>query len=164
MNQSPLIRPACPEDLPRIKEIALRAWEPIYAGYQDRMGDELFSLLWPAGWEEAKANEIADHFQRYPEQCLVTELDGRIVGFITFVLKRKQKIGEIGNNAVDPDYQGRGIGVAQYRHVLQLFRKHGMAYAEVGTGLDEAHAPARAAYEKVGFTLMIPIGRYYRKL
>ncbi len=164
MNQSPLIRPARPEDLPRVKEIALRAWEPIYTDYKARMGDELFLLLWPKGWQDEKASQIADHFQRWPEWSLVAELDGQIVGFITFTLDTERKIGEIGNNAVDPDYQGRGIGSAQYAYVLELFREQGMAYARVGTGLDEAHAPARAAYAKTGFKLMIPMGKYYRKL
>ena len=165
MSQNPTIRPARAEDLPRMREIAVRAWEPIYVKFRARMSDELFSLLHPAGWEDEKASQIADHFQRYPAWCLVSELNSQVVGFITFALKREQqKIGEIGNNAVAPDYQGRGIGSAQYRHVLELFRKEGMAYARVDTGLDEPHAPARAAYEKAGFELMIPMGRYYRKL
>jgi len=164
MTQDLTIRPACPGDLPRMKQIAVRAWEPIYAGYVARMGEELFSLLHPDGWQDEKAGQVADHFQEWPEWCLVSELNGQVVGFITFVLKHAQKIGEIGNNAVDPDYQGRGIGSAQYRHVLELFRDKGMVYAEVCTGLDEAHAPARAAYKKVGFKLTVPKGTYYRKL
>ncbi len=164
MSQKPTIRPARDEDLRRMKEIALRAWEPIYADYEARMGEELFSLLWPEGWQDEKAGQVADHFQGWPEWCLVAELDGQVAGFITFILDTEHRIGEIGNNAVDPDYQGRGIGSAQYGHVLELFRKQGMAYARVGTGLDQVHAPARAAYEKVGFELMIPMGTYYRKL
>ncbi len=164
MSQNPTIRPAQAEDLPRMKEIAVQAWEPIYADYEARMDEELFSLLWPEGWQDEKARQVADHFQRRPEWCLVSELNGQVVGFITFVLKHAQKIGEIGNNAVDPDYQGRGIGSAQYRHVLELFCEKGMVYAEVRTGLDEGHATARAAYEKIGFRLIVPKGRYYRKL
>jgi len=164
MSHKPTIRPAGAEDLPRMKEIAVRAWEPIYADYETRMGEELFSLLHPDDWKDEKAGQVADHFQRWPEWCLVAEIDGQVAGFITFVLDTERKIGEIGNNAVAPDYQGRGIGSMQYAYVLELFRKEGMAYAQVGTGLDEAHAPARAAYEKAGFELMIPMGRYYRKL
>ena len=164
MSQKPTIRPARAEDLPRMKEIAIRAWQPIYADFRERMCDELFSLLHPAGWEDEKAGQVADHFQGWPEWCLVSELNGQVVGFITFVLKHAQKIGEIGNNAVHPDYQSRGIGSAQYRHILELFCEKGMVYAEVRTGLDEGHAPARAAYEKVGFMLIVPMGKYYRKL
>jgi len=164
MSQKVTIRPARDEDLPRMKEIAVQAWQPIYADYEARMGDELFSLLHPDDWKDEKASQVADHFQGWPEWCLVAEVNGQIAGFITFTLDADRKIGEIGNNAVDPDYQGCGIGSAQYAYVLELFREEGMAYAMVGTGLDEAHAPARAAYERVGFELMIPMGRYYRKL
>ena len=164
MSQKPTIRPARAEDITCIKEITIHAWQTIYADYEARMGEELFSLLHPDDWQDEKASQVADHFQGWPEWCLVSELNGQVVGFITFVLKHAQKIGEIGNNAVDPDCQGCGIGSAQYAYVLTLFREEGMAYAMVGTGLDEAHAPARAAYERVGFELMIPMGGYYRKL
>jgi len=147
-----------------MQEIAVRAWEPIYQGFCKRMGEELFDRLWPDGWQTGKVQQIANHFERRPEWCLVAEIDGRIVGFVTFVLDSETRIAEIGNNAVDPDCQGQGIGAAQYRHVLALFREAGMVYAKVHTGLDEAHAPARAAYEKVGFELMTPHGEFYRKL
>jgi len=52
MTQDLTIRPARPGDLPRMKQIAVRAWEPIYAGYVARMGEELFSLLHPDGWQD----------------------------------------------------------------------------------------------------------------
>ncbi|GAH38498.1 unnamed protein product [marine sediment metagenome] len=164
MSQKVTIRPARDQDLPRMKEIAVQAWQPIYADYEARMGEELFSLLHPDGWKDEKASQVADHFQGWPEWCLVAEVNGQIAGFITFTLDADRNIGEIGNNAVDPNCQGCGIGSAQYAYVLELFREEGMAYAMVGTGLDEAHAPARAAYDRVGFELMIPMGRYYRKL
>ena len=147
-----------------MQEIAVHAWEPIYQGFRDRMGDELFGLHWPKGWEDGKAQEVADHFQRRPEWCLVAELDGHVVGFVTFMLNSETRIAEIGNNAVDPDYQGQGIGPALYRHILELFREADMVYAKVHTGLDEAHLPARTAYQKVGFELMWPHGDFYRKL
>ena len=147
-----------------MQEIAVRAWEPIFEGFRDRMGEELFALCWPDGWEDGKAQQIALQFQHHSEWCLVAEIDGRIVGFITFRLDPQTRIAEIGNNAVDPDCQGQGLGAAQYRHVLPLFREAGMVYAKVHTGLDEAHAPARAAYQKVGFELTNPTGDYYCKL
>jgi len=147
-----------------MQEIAVRAWEPIYQGFRDQMGDELFTLKWGDRWEDDKAQQIADHFQRRPEWCLVAERDDQLVGFLTFMLNSDTRIAEIGNNAVDSDYQGQGIGPALYRHTLELFREAGMAYAKVHTGLDEAHTPARTAYQKVGFELMMPHGEFYRKL
>ncbi len=158
------IREAQASDLPRIREIAVRAWEPIYQGYRERMDEELFGRLWPDGWQTGKAEQIADHFHRRPECCLIAELDGQVVGFLTFMLNSDTRIAEIGNNAVDPACQGQGIGSAMYRYVLALFRDAGMACAKVHTGLDEAHIAARTAYEHLGFELMIPHGEFYRRL
>ncbi len=39
-----------------------------------------------------------------------------------------------------------------------------MIYTMVMTGLDDAHAPARRAYEKAGFDKHIENIRYYREL
>jgi GNAT superfamily N-acetyltransferase len=86
------------------------------------------------------------------------------VGFITYNLFERKKLGVIGNNAIHPNYQGKGLGTKQYQRVLEIFRENGMLYAGVTTGSDESHAPARAGYEKVGFRPMIHIVQYYRKL
>lgn len=85
-------------------------------------------------------------------------------GLHYFHLGQKRRIGEIGNNAVKPECQGMGIGTFQYRKVLEIFRKEDMRFAAVTTGLDEAHAPARAAYEKVGFRKAITMVTYYMKV
>lgn len=37
----------------------------------------------------------------------------------------------------------------------------GMKYATVSTGLDDGHAPARRAYEKMGFSKNLPSVKYY---
>lgn len=42
-------------------------------------------------------------------------------------------------------------------------RRSGMDIAAVGTGGDPGHAPARAAYEALGFTLL-PSARYLKLL
>jgi ribosomal protein S18 acetylase RimI-like enzyme len=73
-------------------------------------------------------------------------------------------MGIIGNNAVDPDCGLKGIGQQMYRFALERFRAEGMAWANVDTGLDEGHAPARRAYERAGFDITISSIHYYRKL
>ncbi len=157
------IRPFRPEDLPDMCDIAVRAWTPVFADWQALMGDEMFLAAFP-DWRADKAGQIVDFCKRTPEHCLVTELEGRVVGFITYTLSPETAIAEIGNNAVDPDCQSRGLGTEQYRRVLEVFRHQGMKFAKVTTGLDPAHAPARRAYEKAGFTRIIPMVHYYQEL
>ena len=159
-----VIRPARDEDVPRMREIAVQAWAPVYSDFRERMGEELYRLEMPTDWRADKADQVSDFYREHPNRCLVTEINGRVVGFITFVLYREKSIGEIGNNAVAPDWQGQSIGTAQYHRVLDIFRQEGMKYAKVYTGLDAAHASARAAYEKVGFKPLMPYVTYYRKL
>lgn len=109
---------------------------------------------------ENKREQVISFAERHPEWVRVTEIDGRVVAFVTFTLDQGSAIGTIGNNAVHPDYAGRGLGSTQYTYVLELFRREGMKYATVITGLDDAHAAARRAYEKAGFRQVLPSVEY----
>ena len=157
------IRPARHGDLETMKQIAVEAWEPVYQSFRRLMGDEVFEVV-HGNWQTEKMRQITADFESYPGCTLVTEYDGQVVGFIAYFLFESKKLGVIGNNAIRPKYQGKGLGTRQYQRVLELFREKGMLCAEVVTGLDESHAPARAAYEKAGFKPGLPIIRYYRKL
>lgn len=72
-------------------------------------------------------------------------------------------MGEIYMIAVDPNFQGRGIGTALIKFTLTWMRDAGMSVAMVETGGDPGHAPARRTYEKAGFGLF-PVARYFKKL
>jgi ribosomal protein S18 acetylase RimI-like enzyme len=157
------IRLATDDDLETIKGIAIAAWEPIYKHFQEAAGDELFNVIHP-DWRREKVDQIVRHYKGNPETVLVTECEGRVVGFITYALFEKSKAGVICNNAIHPEYQGRGFGTKQYQKVLEIFKESGMSYAQVLTGNDEPHAPARTAYEKVGFQSVFYSVLYYKKL
>jgi GNAT superfamily N-acetyltransferase len=73
------------------------------------------------------------------------------------------RMGEIYMVAVDPDFQGHGIGTALTEFALNWMKEAGMSVAMVETGGDPGHAPARRTYEKLGFGLL-PIARYFKKL
>ena len=158
-----MIREYRPEDLETIMDIANRAWSKIYKMFREAYGDELFQLIVP---DEAnsKGKQIKSHCERHPEWIFICEENGKIVGFITFSLNTDSKIGEIGNNARDPECDLKGIGQQMYKAVFEYFREHGMIYAKVHTGLDYAHAPARKAYETAGFDLSHKDVDYYMKL
>ena len=65
--------------------------------------------------------------------------------------------------AVEPAAQRRGVARALTEHALTQMRETGCSLAEVATGGDEGHAPARALYESAGFTAF-PLVRYYHEL
>jgi hypothetical protein len=44
------------------------------------------------------------------------------------------------------------------------FRELGLRFAHVDTDLDDAHAPARRAYEAVGFDRQVPVVEYWQDL
>jgi ribosomal protein S18 acetylase RimI-like enzyme len=160
----PIIRPATEADLPAVREIAELAWTPVYDEFRRRLGDELFDLTRPRG-VKAKPDQVEEGFRRDPGCMLVTEVEGRVVAFVTFyVVDAEAGIGEIGNNAVHPDCQGRGHGKAQYLRIFDELRQRGCRYVRVSTGLDDSHAPARRAYEAAGFDRDLPSITYYREL
>ena len=156
-------RPVRPEDIDVICDIAVRAWEPIYVSYRRMLGDEIFDAL-HTGWQERKAEQVRRAAIDRPDCVYVTEENGEIVAFTTFGLDHETRMGQIGNNAVDPDCQSRGVGSFQHEQVLEIMRERGMRFAKVGTGLDESHAPARRSYEKVGFDRSTPDVTYFMHL
>ncbi len=158
------IRGYQPGDLDRVCDIAVRAWEPIFAHFAERIGDPEMAEAYCRDWDQRKAEQVRSFCINHPEWVIVTELDGQVVGFLTMFLDRERSFGEIGNNAIEPAFQGRGLGAAQYERALEFFREQGMKFARVNTGLDPSHAPARAAYEKVGFEQKLPSVQYMRRL
>jgi ribosomal protein S18 acetylase RimI-like enzyme len=157
------IRDLKPEDVDTIVGIALAAWEPIFRYYRQEMGEELFQAVFP-DWRAEKARQVEDACRPGSGACVcVAEQEGQVVGFATYYANRSG-VGEIGNNAVHPDRQGRGIGSRMYRYVFERLRALGMRYVKVSTGGDPAHAPARGAYQKAGFEVGLPGVDYYRAL
>jgi ribosomal protein S18 acetylase RimI-like enzyme len=158
-----MIRPYAPADLPAIVDIGNMAWREIYRMLGRCYGDELFRLLVPDA-DSVKGEQIRAHCQSHPDWVLICEEGGLICGFVTFRLDPDRGIGEIGNNAVRPELRGQGLAQQLYAAALGQFRQAGLRFAKVHTGMDEAHAPARRAYEKAGFGLRHEDVDYYQKL
>ena len=145
-----VVRKATVADLERIQEVAVAAWTPIYEHRRRNVvGDEIFADLW-GGW---RANQRVRR-EDVGSRVIVTELEGRIVGFATWRILTP-KAGEITANAIDPAFQGRGRGTQQIREVLEILKAQGCECANVFTGLDPAHGPARGQYYNLGFSLSI---------
>jgi ribosomal protein S18 acetylase RimI-like enzyme len=143
-----MIRPATEADLPEIRRIIIGAFGKDTIHY---LLEEKYGVLGGKSWEDRKAEEIESYYRQHPNRVLVTELEGKLLGFASFSVDKERKMGVVENNAVDPGYQNRGIGTAQIERVLEIFREMGMQLAEVVTGLDSGYTPARRMYEKCGF-------------
>lgn len=157
------IGPARAGEMDAICAIARAAWEPIHDAMVDDLGDDLHDRL-SGDWRARKEAQVRRQYETNPAWVLAVRDGDRVAGFVTYRIDRDRSIGEIGNNALDAAYQGRGIATAMYGHVLGVFRDEGLAYAAVSTGLDAGHAPARRAYERAGFDLRRESVTYFKRL
>ena len=152
------IRPSTAQDAEAIGAIAKTAWKPIFDGYREQLGDEIFHFLYPEDPIEKKKEECAR--TAGSDACFVAECEGKVVGFATYLIK--EKLGILANNAVS--LRGRGIAGLLHARIFEEMKAQGCEFVEVRTGLDNAHAPARRAYEKDGFMHSIPGVTYYKML
>ncbi len=159
------IRPFKPGDLQTAQDISVGRYEKIYAVLRGRIGEAMFEQVRPHA-EQAKRDAVARQAAEHPEWFVIAEDgNGSIIGFATYHLDEAHKVGIIGNNAVAKDCGLKGVGQALYAELFRRFREAGMTAAQVATGLDDGHAPARRAYIRAGFD---PVGiesvTYYKKL
>ena len=133
------------------------------SGLQDVLGDPIFFRLKP-DWEAAQAEEVRASCTSDERDAFVAVVDDQPVGFVTVALDAfNERMGVIDVVGVDPDFQRRGIASQLTRHALDYMRQCGMDIAAVETGGDPGHAPAREAYESLGFT-PLPVTRYLKLL
>ena len=158
-----MVREYREDDFPAMVKIAKLAWKDIFAGYKEQIGQELYDLFFDNKYQD-KEYQLRTFIDQYPNQCLVCERNGKVLGFITFLFDRNRQVGVIANNAADLESTEKGIGQELYAAVFERFRAEGMKTAMVNTGLDEGHARARRAYERAGFKAHTESVTYYMKL
>jgi ribosomal protein S18 acetylase RimI-like enzyme len=151
------------DDLEPVIEFSLRAWAPVFASVRDVLGEDVFLRLHP-DWKSNQEDVVRSSCTSEDRDVFVAVLDGRPVGFVALALNAfHERMGVIEIIGVDPRYQRRGISSRLTEFATEHMRQRGMDIAVVETGGDTGHAPARAAYESAGFTLL-PIARYFRLL
>ena len=151
-------------DLDTILDIAVAAWQPVFESSREIIGDELTEIISPDPDSRKRESVRAACRDDDPTLVWVAELNSNVVGFITVEMNRDRLVAEIGNNAIAPNAQGQGIGTQMYEFVLEQMKLAGMKAAIVETGGDDAHAPARRAYEKAGFSGPVPSVEYHIKI
>jgi ribosomal protein S18 acetylase RimI-like enzyme len=160
-----LIRRLTDADMDDVVRLSLRAWTPVFESMRAVLGEAVYGHLYP-DWRSSQAHAV-EQVCRSATTAWVAEVGGRPVGFVAVVHHDETHdepcSGEIEMIAVDPDHQRQGIADQLIGHAVEAMRQAGLRLAVVATGGDPGHAPARAAYEKAGFT-GLPLVRYYQAL
>jgi GNAT superfamily N-acetyltransferase len=152
------------EDEGRLQEIRAAAFAPIFASFRELLGEEIYELAQRRD-DEAQGALLTSLLSGESGAVVYSvESEGVIVGFMAILLHPEKQMGEVGLNAVDPTYAGEGIGTSMYEFAVEYMRNAGMKVATVSTGGDDSHAPARRAYQKAGFTAVIPAVWMCRKI
>jgi GNAT superfamily N-acetyltransferase len=150
-------------DLDEVVAFSIRAWQPVFASVRTVLGDRIFLHLHP-DWASGQAEAVRNSCTTGDLDVFVAVVADRPVAFVGVALNAyHQNMGAVEIMAVDPDHQRRGIASALINHAVKYMREQGMNIAVVETGGDPGHAPARAAYESTGFTLL-PVARYFQLL
>lgn len=157
--------------LDAVIRLSLRAWTPVFESLQNAMNADVYRAFYRDHWRVSQQKAVEDvcaaedtnvWVARVFDQPEVNDA-GSTLGFVAVKLHSEDSMGEIYMVAVDPDFQGQGIGTALTKFALSWLKDAGMSVAMVETGGDPGHAPARHTYEKLGFGLL-PIARYFKKL
>lgn len=162
-----VLRVATDADLDAIDRLTTEGYASIQESHVSMLGEDCYETVRHQAelrWDERKRRQNRDLYAEHPDQLWVLERNGDVLGFVSFWIFSAQSYGHIDNNAVRSDEAGRGWATFMYRHVLDHFRELGLRFAHVDTGLDDAHIPARRAYEAVGFDRAVPNVDYWQDL
>jgi ribosomal protein S18 acetylase RimI-like enzyme len=157
------IEPYAPCHLDPVIHLSLRAWTPVFDSLQNAMNTDVYQAFYPDHWRVSQQKAIEDVCTAKDTSVWVAIDAGSTVGFVAVKLHSEDSMGEIYMVAVDPDFQGRGIGSSLIEFALTQMKDAGMSIAMVETAGDPGHAPARHTYEKAGFELF-PVARYFKTL
>ena len=157
------IEPYALHHLDTIVQLSLKAWTPVFESLQTVINAEVYQTFYPDSWQVSQQKAVEDVCTGADTNVWVAVEANITVGFVAAKLDSESSMGEIYMIAIDPDFQGQGIGVALTEFALAWMKEAGMAVAMVETGGDPGHAPARHIYEKAGFE-RLPIARYFKKL
>ena len=140
------LRPAHAE---RVVELSLVAWAPVFASFKTVLGEDLYQRVHP-DWRRDQADSVRAALDG--NETWVAVVDGNVAGFVNVVFDAAERSAEIYMIAVDPRWQRQGVASALSEFALAEMRTRSVTLAIVATGGDPGHAPARATYERAGFT------------
>lgn len=144
------------EDLDSLEKIRQKAFQPIFDSFRKILGNTIYEIA-QLPEDIAQKDLLNSLFEEDSIWAIWKVTYGaKTIGFISIRMDEDAKVGEIGLNAIDPDYSNKGIGTNMYNFAVDVMKKAGMKVATVATGGDPSHLPARKAYRKAGFLVEIP--------
>lgn len=156
------IREMVTEELDTVKQFTVQAFIPVFESFANIMGEAVFSVAYPDG-VDSQRKVVQDLVDNNQYQHYVMDVDSQPVGYLVLHINQDNKVGEIVYLVVDPNFHRQGIATALNTFALATMKDAGMKIATVSTGGDISHAPARQAYEKVGFR-PLPNVWYFKSL
>ncbi|NER19934.1 MAG: GNAT family N-acetyltransferase [Symploca sp. SIO1B1] len=133
------IQPYDPRYLDAVVCLSLRAWAPVFASIQNTMDADVYQVFYPDGWLVSQQKAVEDVCAAEDTNIWVTIDADSVVGFVAVKLHSEDNMGEIYMVAVEPDFQGQGIGSALIEFALEWMKNAGMSIAMVETGGDPGH-------------------------
>ncbi|MEM9899386.1 MAG: GNAT family N-acetyltransferase [Pseudomonadota bacterium] len=152
-----------PDNADALLGLTLRAWSPVFDKMAQEMPPYIFSAFYPDGWKKRQYDDVKAMLTDGLTDVFLAWDGQKLCGYVGLRYHPEDNMGEIVIIAVDPDYQRKGIADRLMDFSFSWMSEKGASMAMVETGGDAGHAPARAAYESVGFK-QLPIARYFREL
>ena len=151
-------------DLARLIDLTIETFGPFYEDhFRPVVGETVFRHQ-HGDWREDYRSQVPGfHDPENDKYVVVAERNGVIVGYIGWAVELERGRGEIAIVAVDAEHRGQGVGTALCDHAIADITGRGARMVAVGTGGDDFHAPARALYERLGFTYY-PVAVYFKEL
>ncbi|MEM1645058.1 MAG: ribosomal protein S18-alanine N-acetyltransferase [Ignisphaera sp.] len=95
----------------------------------------------------------------YPELFLVAEINNKIVGYVSGILRR-DGLGHIVSICIHPAYRRKGLGVKLMEFIEGIFREK-FNVCKYRLEVRISNNPAINLYQKLGYRIVGIIPRYY---